>query len=243
MSRSTLQAELESSIAVYSGEVTSTAELRSRPRPALVRVPFNVHFVSNTRYNTSDSGDASRLSASPAKRHRRERCCGGHIRDDASVFGDAAKCCAASGNSDPDDLTKGSLEVVFEVTDVHPGCDAVVDRHAIHNKFGPGKNDLQAGSSLLTDLSSITPQSLEARTASPKEFSVQEQCKSFAAQSESAAAATLSGVKCHLRVFAMISARILTEMDEAKQGPNVVTEGCPDMLRSSVPGIDRRPIT
>ena len=62
-----LQAELESSTVVKSkakcGEFTSTAEMCSRPRPAVVRVTFAVHFGYHTRYNIIDSGEVSRPSA------------------------------------------------------------------------------------------------------------------------------------------------------------------------------------
>ena len=60
-----LQAEFKSSTAVeskaHSGEVTLTAEICSRPRPALVRVAFDVHFGYHTRY--SDRGEKRRSSA------------------------------------------------------------------------------------------------------------------------------------------------------------------------------------
>ena len=45
------------------GEVTSLVELRSRPRPALVLVAFDVRFVCHILSRISDSGVASRSSA------------------------------------------------------------------------------------------------------------------------------------------------------------------------------------
>ena len=62
-----LQAELQSSTAACSkawcGVVTATAEPGSRPRPALVRVAFDVHFGYHIRSHFSDSGEVSRSSA------------------------------------------------------------------------------------------------------------------------------------------------------------------------------------
>ena len=96
MSGLALQAELESSTAGYSkslcGEVTSTAELCSRPTPALVWVAFDAHFGFHTRTFSVHSGDASRSSSfSPAGLHRRG------IRDSFLSSEDAATCCAAVG--------------------------------------------------------------------------------------------------------------------------------------------------
>ena len=63
-------------LATMCGEVISSLELRSLPRPARVRVASDVRFVCHTRYKISDSGVASRWSAvSLAELHSRDRFC------------------------------------------------------------------------------------------------------------------------------------------------------------------------
>merc|ERR1712136_344460 len=117
-------------------------------------------------------------------------------------------------------------------------CGVIACLHAIYNNLGPGKIQLQADSNLLTYLSPVTSQSPEARAASLEGFTAfQEQHKSFAAQGQSAAAATQSDVKCHFVAFVVNSAGML---DGTKQGPNVVAEGCSDVLRGTVAEIQRR---
>ena len=105
-----LQAEFKSPTAVYSkaqcGKVTSTAEIRSRPRPVLVRVAFDVHFGYHTHY--SDTGDACRSSAFSSPDCSAAK---GVAVDTPEMVclssEDAATCCAAIGNSDPSGFHRG----------------------------------------------------------------------------------------------------------------------------------------
>ena len=103
-------------------------------------------------------------------------------------------------------------------------CGVIASLHATCNNLGPGKMELQAGSSPLTYLLSISPEDF---------ITVQEQCKFVAAQGESAAA-----VRCGALV--MISAGMLAEMDGTEQGSNIVAEECSDLLHCAVAGIHRR---
>ena len=105
-----LQAEFKSSTAVYSkalcGDVTSTEEICSRPRLALVRVAFDVHFVYHTHY--SDTGEVCR---SPAFSSPDCSAAKGVAVDTPEIVclssEDAATCCAAMGNSDPSGFHRG----------------------------------------------------------------------------------------------------------------------------------------
>lgn len=191
------------------------------PGPRLCELPPIVHFPCHTRNNISDSGDASACPLSALL----DRIT---AKDVAVATSETVLLWKMPPHAVPRHAVPRLVNVTrmtsqgiagnglprLQTSTLDTACGVIVGSRAIYNNLSPGKIELQPSSTLLTFISSVTPQS---RAASPEEFiTVQEQHRSFAAQGESAAAATQSDVKCSFGAFVMISAWIVAEMDGMK---------------------------
>ena len=121
-------------------------------------------------------------------------------------------------------------------------CGVIACIHAILNNLGEGANKIQLGDGVLKNYLDQNRTNTPAERATSLETftEFQQVHASKAALGESNQAAHQSEVKHHFIAFVVNSAGQLIELDGCKQGPNVVSENCADVLRGAVAEIQRR---
>ena len=112
-------------------------------------------------------------------------------------------------------------------------CGVIACLHAVLNKQEEIKID---GDSILGKYySAVKDQSpIDRALTLEKDESFQQEHKGYASEGQSNQASEQSEVKHHFVAFIINKDKQLIELDGLKKGPNIIEEGCEDVLRGSI---------
>mmetsp|Transcript_5504 Transcript_5504/g.8385 ORF Transcript_5504/g.8385 Transcript_5504/m.8385 type:complete len:194 (-) Transcript_5504:146-727(-) len=126
-----------------------------------------------------------------------------------------------------------------QTSELDNACGIIACLHACLNNLD--KVELEAGSILekfCKDVKELSPADRATHLENATDFKSQH--ASAASEGQSTQAANQDAVKHHFIAFVVNGNNQLIELDGTKRGPNVIAEGCHDVLRGSIAEIQRR---
>lgn len=118
-------------------------------------------------------------------------------------------------------------------------CGIIACLHSLLNNLD--QISLEEGSILERfNIATLGKTPAEKATLLENNVEFQNEHKSYAGQGQTEVPDQQSGVKHHFIAFVVNKDKQLVELDGCKKGPNVIAEGCEDVLRGTIAEIQRR---